>query len=102
MDRSSGFVTINTVAEMFNVSVPTVRVWVSKGHIPKDCIMKVGSTYRFDLDRAVAALFNRESAAEKAHAEEFSAVAALGEPKATLGDSPTEIDDALGIDEDDI
>ena len=50
------FVLIEDVANHFIVSVSTVRTWVRNGTIPKDTYIKIGSTYRFDLPKVVAAL----------------------------------------------
>jgi excisionase family DNA binding protein len=46
----SDYVTINAVAEKFNVSVSTIRQWIRKDNIPRSTYIKVGNTYRFKLD----------------------------------------------------
>jgi excisionase family DNA binding protein len=52
------FVTIEALAEHFNVSDSTARQWVRRGHIPKTAYIKIGGIYRFDLDKVVEALTN--------------------------------------------
>lgn len=52
-------VTIEGVAEHFVVSVQTVRTWVRTGVIPKHTYLKIGNTYRFDLDQLAAELLNK-------------------------------------------
>jgi excisionase family DNA binding protein len=49
-------VTIEDLAKHLNVSVSTARSWVRQGHIPKDSYIKIGNTYRFELDKVVAGL----------------------------------------------
>ncbi len=44
------YVTIESVADKFSVSVSTVRGWIRKGFIPRDTYIKAGNTYRFKLD----------------------------------------------------
>ncbi len=46
----SDYVTINAVAEKFNVSVSTIRQWIRKDNIPRNTYIKVGNTYRFILE----------------------------------------------------
>lgn len=52
------FVTIESVAEHFVVSVATVRTWLRNGTVPRDTYLKVGNTYRFDLPKLADALVN--------------------------------------------
>lgn len=49
-------VTIDAVAEHFAVSVSTVRKWIRENRIPKNTYLKIGTTYRFKLDRLDAAM----------------------------------------------
>ena len=49
-------VTIDAVAEHFAVSVSTVRKWIREDRIPKNTYLKIGTTYRFKLDRLDAAM----------------------------------------------
>ena len=46
----SEYVTINAVAEKFNVSISTIRQWIRKDNIPRNTYIKVGNTYRFILE----------------------------------------------------
>ena len=50
------YVTINEVAEYFNVSVSTVRGWIRSGAVPKSAFLKLGNTYRFRLPEIETAL----------------------------------------------
>lgn len=50
------YVPIEGVAKYFSISVSTVRSWMRKGEIPANTYIKVGSTYRFNLDALDAAL----------------------------------------------
>ncbi len=52
----SKYIPIEDVAEILGVGVPTVRMWVSKGYIPRSTYIKAGSTYRFDVVAIEAAL----------------------------------------------
>tara|TARA_R110002167_G_scaffold17356_4_gene66330 strand:+ start:2678 stop:2908 length:231 start_codon:yes stop_codon:yes gene_type:complete len=52
------YVPIEGVAKYFSISVSTVRSWMRKGEIPANTYIKVGSTYRFNLDALDAALTN--------------------------------------------
>ena len=46
----SEYVTINAVAEKFNVSISTISQWIRKDNIPRNTYIKVGNTYRFILE----------------------------------------------------
>jgi excisionase family DNA binding protein len=50
------FVPIEKVARHFTVSVSTIRAWVRQNKVPSDTYIKVGNTYRFNLDAVEAAL----------------------------------------------
>ena len=52
--------TIDDLAKTLSVSVSTVRSWIKKNIIPKSTYIKVGSTYRFDLDHVIESLKNLE------------------------------------------
>ena len=52
----SPFVHIEDISKHFSVSVSTVRTWVRNEVIPTDTYIKIGHTYRFHLDKVVAAL----------------------------------------------
>jgi len=47
---TSPFVTIDTVADYFNVSKSTIRNWVKSGVIPTGTYIRLGNTFRFKLD----------------------------------------------------
>lgn len=46
--EKSPFVTIESLAQYFCVSVSTIRAWVRQGHIPENTYIKLGNTYRFN------------------------------------------------------
>jgi excisionase family DNA binding protein len=46
---SDNFVPIGEVADKFSVSKHTVRQWLRKGKIPEDLYVKIGNTYRYNL-----------------------------------------------------
>lgn len=52
----TGFVPIEALSKHLSVSVPTIRVWVNQGYIPKGTYLKVGKTYRFSIPAVVEAL----------------------------------------------
>jgi excisionase family DNA binding protein len=58
------FVPIEKVARHFTVSVSTIRAWVRQNKVPSDTYIKVGNTYRFNLDAVEAALIKERSAEE--------------------------------------
>jgi len=58
------FVPIEKVARHFTVSVSTIRAWVRQDKVPSDTYIKVGNTYRFNLDAVEAALIKARSAEE--------------------------------------
>mgnify|MGYP002634957555 FL=1 len=58
------FVPIEKVARHFTVSVSTIRAWVRQDKVPSDTYIKVGNTYRFNLDAVEAALVKARSAEE--------------------------------------
>lgn len=58
------FVPIEKVARHFTVSVSTIRAWVRQNKVPSDTYIKVGNTYRFNLDAVEAALVKARSAEE--------------------------------------
>ena len=43
------FVGVGEVADKFSVSKHTVRQWLHKGKIPEDLYVKIGNTYRYNL-----------------------------------------------------
>lgn len=54
--ESSQFVPIEALGKKFSVSLATIRTWVRLGYIPKSAYIKIGNTYRFDVDAVVKAL----------------------------------------------
>jgi len=50
------FNTIEELAEHFSVSVSTIRNWVKANHIPKSAYVKIGSTYRFSVEKVEQSL----------------------------------------------
>jgi excisionase family DNA binding protein len=59
---STEYVPIDDVAKCLHVSPATVRGWVRKGEIPQSTYIKVGTTYRFNVDAVVEALRGPEEA----------------------------------------
>ena len=59
------YVPIESVADKFSVSISTVRSWIRKGFIPRNCYIKAGNTYRFKLDEIESSL--RKDAKEDEH-----------------------------------
>jgi len=58
------FVEIGDVASHFKVSVSTVRAWVRQGQIPPNTYVKLGKTFRFQLDAVADALLNGSAVSE--------------------------------------
>jgi len=58
------FVEIGEVASHFKVSVSTVRAWVRQGQIPPNTYLKLGKTFRFQLDAVAEALLNSSTGTE--------------------------------------
>ena len=44
------YVPIEDVAKHFSVSISTIRAWVRQKEIPDNTYIKVGNTYRFNVD----------------------------------------------------
>ena len=55
---SDNFVPIGDVADKFSVSKHTVRQWLRKGKIPEDLYVKIGNTYRYNLQGIENAFLN--------------------------------------------
>ena len=55
---SDSFVPIGEVADKFSVSKHTVRQWLRKGKIPADMYVKIGNTYRYNLQGIENAFLN--------------------------------------------
>jgi len=43
------YVPVEDVAELFSVTPHTVRIWVTEGKIDSDMYVKIGKTYRYDI-----------------------------------------------------
>jgi excisionase family DNA binding protein len=56
--------TIDAVADYFSVSVSTVRNWLRQGKLPESTYIKIGQTYRFNLQRVAEAMFPPKVTAE--------------------------------------
>jgi excisionase family DNA binding protein len=50
------YLTLEQVAQHYQVSLSTVRSWVRMGAIPADKYIKVGKTFRFKISEVDAAL----------------------------------------------
>ena len=92
--EKSPFVTIETLAQYFSVSVSTIRAWVRQGYIPDDTFIKLGNTYRFNRAAVSEALMNmRKSDTENDTPEDATvevtgvegSVLSMGEPVADEG-----------------
>lgn len=49
-------VSIAEVARVLNVEIPTVRTWVKEGKLAPSTYIRIGRTYRFDMDRVLGHL----------------------------------------------
>lgn len=65
-------VTIETLAKYFAVSISTVRSWLRQEYIPKEAYLKIGATYRFDLQKVIDALTKHEDEKKKNTPEQMS------------------------------
>ena len=54
------YTTIDNLAKTLSVSVSTIGSWLKRNIIPKSTYIKVGSTYRFDLEQVIESLKNYE------------------------------------------
>lgn len=57
MNEPIQFVLIDDIAKHFKVSVSTIRAWVRDGHIASWAYIKIGNTYRFNLEKTIESLF---------------------------------------------
>jgi excisionase family DNA binding protein len=64
--EKSPFVTIESLAQYFCVSVSTIRAWVRQGHIPETTYIKLGNTYRFNRAAVEVALMGMHKEGEEA------------------------------------
>jgi excisionase family DNA binding protein len=65
MPENTGYVPIKEVAKHFSVSVSTVRTWIRENVIPDSTYIKLGTTYRFNLDAVTKAFKDLQADAEK-------------------------------------
>ena len=68
------YVPIEDVAKHFSVSISTIRAWVRQQDIPQDTYIKVGSTYRFNIEDVANALTKAEKKKEEPVLMEASGV----------------------------
>lgn len=66
----SPYVAIENVAKYFAVSVSTIRAWVRQEIIPKDTYIKIGATYRFNINAVDAALTGKTREADEVESDE--------------------------------
>tara|TARA_R100000458_G_C8273281_1_gene248134 strand:+ start:610 stop:975 length:366 start_codon:yes stop_codon:yes gene_type:complete len=64
MSEEREFVEIRKVAEHFKVSESTVRAWIRNGSIPEHTYIKVGKTFRFELNLISDALLGEQPKAK--------------------------------------
>lgn len=83
------YVPIEDVAKYFSVSISTIRAWVRQNQIPKDTYIKVGNTYRFNIDDVSNALTNKS----KLYQEE-------GETEVQVEDPASDVLDEINLDKD--
>ena len=50
------YVPLSVLAEKLHLAEVTLRGWVKEGKIPATTYIKVGSTYRFDIEAVVQSL----------------------------------------------
>tara|TARA_R110002020_G_scaffold258053_2_gene471730 strand:+ start:1838 stop:2053 length:216 start_codon:yes stop_codon:yes gene_type:complete len=53
------YVDINVISEYFGISKQTISKWVQAGNIPDNTYIKVGDTYRYNLEAVEKALVKR-------------------------------------------
>ena len=53
------YVDINVISEYFGISKQTISKWVQAGNIPDSTYIKVGDTYRYNLEAIEKALVKR-------------------------------------------
>lgn len=60
MSEEREFVEIRKVADHFKVSESTVRAWIRNGSIPENTYIKLGKTFRFELNLISDALLGEQ------------------------------------------
>jgi len=78
MSEEREFVGLRNVADHFKVSESTIRAWIRNGSIPEDTYIKVGKTFRFELNLISDALLGgqpkpRRSLTQEEENEQFAA-----------------------------
>lgn len=58
------YVPIEDLASRLNLKANTIRIWVREGKVPKHTYIKVGKTYRFNVNEVVKALTPKEDELE--------------------------------------
>tara|TARA_R110002020_G_scaffold313314_1_gene528610 strand:+ start:683 stop:1048 length:366 start_codon:yes stop_codon:yes gene_type:complete len=64
MSEEREFVELRKVADHFKVSESTVRAWIRNGSIPENTYIKVGKTFRFELNLISDALLGEQPEAQ--------------------------------------
>lgn len=99
-EKKSPFVTIESLAQYFHVSVSTIRAWVRQGHIPETTYIKLGNTYRFNRDQVAEALTTMQKEAElDSETVSISATGAIGSTTITANNDNEQLE--LNFDADD-
>jgi excisionase family DNA binding protein len=97
----SPFVTIESLAQYFCVSVSTIRAWVRQGHIPENTYIKLGNTYRFNREAVEHALMGMHKDEEPRDAAVGSCrVAAVGTAMNEVGVDDAQLEFDFDADED--
>ena len=65
MSEEREFVEIKKEADHFKVSESTVRAWIRNGSIPENTYIKLGKTFRFELNLISDALLGEQPKAKE-------------------------------------
>lgn len=99
-EGKSPFVTIESLAQYFHVSVSTIRAWVRQGHIPETTYIKLGNTYRFNRDQVAEALTTMQKEVElDSETVSISATGVVGSTTITANNDNEQLE--LNFDADD-
>lgn len=76
---NSPYLAIEPLANYFNVSVSTVRLWIREGTIPEKSYIKVANTYRLHVKAVENALIRHKegATAEELNAESLAIIESL-------------------------